>query len=705
MGMKAYAAHILRYLLVSCTYQRLVNAAERHFNFTLGMKQAMQFGENCLDDAFGLHCHPQGAVYIRDGHMYYHNSSGNSGDVGVEMRVPESAVPNVLVMDGFYRAIPTINGQVPGPTIDVEEGDTVVVHFHNTLLNEASTLHFHGMYQRGTPWMDGVSSITQCAVLPTQSFTYRFLAEPAGTHFWHAHHGVQRPEGLFGPLIVRPKSRVESARPQPSVQRPVCDKEHLMTLSTYKHMYTAEFFTQRDVGGFFPEGPEAKQFVWGRDVSGKLESEVAEDAMLINGMGRQKHDQANSGINLTVYEAVEAETHCFRVMAGQEGKSLRVSIDQHPLIAYASDGHDFDPEVVESIIVHAGETFDFAVLGAAGGGNYWVRAESLEVNSPVQNYNNTALAILRYPGSPEADPATSGGGTFRSQCTAESRCTVLNCPFPAYPPASYTDCLQVDQLANADADDIVPDSNVEEHFLNFVFEPAINNRRFVDPGAPPLTQPEDAKIVECPDDCDTRVFPHQPCECTHYRTIPYNRTVQIVAMNLGIGAFGMHPVHLHGHSFHVLKVGYPPIHNDTGAVCVWPEGTAHPSCLTTDDIQSGNGTGFATASWTGGVPPSDLNLLNPIRKDTVVIPPGGYAVLRFRTDNPGWWHLHCHMAHHLMSGLGMLINAAPEMQGMFPPPAGFPKCHSLTDSTRLAKDVSDSQLKWQAMSRKAELLV
>lgn len=158
----------------------------------------------------------------------------------------------------------------------------------------------------------------------------------------------------------------------------------------------------------------------------------------------------------------------------------------------------------------------------------------------------------------------------------------------------------------------------------------------------------------------------------------------------------MHPLHLHGHSFHVLKIGYPPSHNDTGAVCRWPKGTDHPVCLSTKDIRSAEGTGFARASWRAGTPPQ-LNFDRPVRKDTVIVPPGGYVVLRFRSDNPGWWHLHCHMSHHLMSGLGMFIKEAPELHSQLPPPQGFPRCKSMPDSAELAAGVVESRLKWHSL--------
>jgi FtsP/CotA-like multicopper oxidase with cupredoxin domain len=49
----------------------------------------------------------------------------------------------------------------------------VVVHVTNDLVNEATTLHWHGMEMRGTPHMDGVGGISQCPINPGETFTYR----------------------------------------------------------------------------------------------------------------------------------------------------------------------------------------------------------------------------------------------------------------------------------------------------------------------------------------------------------------------------------------------------------------------------------------------------------------------------------------------------------------------------------------------------
>jgi FtsP/CotA-like multicopper oxidase with cupredoxin domain len=98
-----------------------------------------------------------------------------------------------------------VNGLYPGPTVDVFEGDQVEITVVNHLGSAATTIHWHGQGQRGTPFMDGTRSVSQAGILPGQNFTYRFTAGPAGTQYWHGHMDtVQSAKGIKGPLIVRP---------------------------------------------------------------------------------------------------------------------------------------------------------------------------------------------------------------------------------------------------------------------------------------------------------------------------------------------------------------------------------------------------------------------------------------------------------------------------------------------------------------------
>ncbi|GHO81767.1 hypothetical protein KSD_95380 [Ktedonobacter sp. SOSP1-85] len=102
----------------------------------------------------------------------------------------------------------TYNGTAPGPTLRVRQGDLVVVKLVNTL-PEGVTIHWHGV--RVPNVADGVAGITQNAVKPGQSYTYRFLATDPGTYWYHSHEqsDEQVARGLFGMLIVDPAQPTE----------------------------------------------------------------------------------------------------------------------------------------------------------------------------------------------------------------------------------------------------------------------------------------------------------------------------------------------------------------------------------------------------------------------------------------------------------------------------------------------------------------
>ena len=97
--------------------------------------------------------------------------------------IKDHQLKDVFTADGIHRYVYTINNQFPGPSIVVYEGQQVVVKVTNDLLQEGTTIHWHGMSQRRTNYMDGAGSVTQCPINPGETFTYRFLAIPAGTHW------------------------------------------------------------------------------------------------------------------------------------------------------------------------------------------------------------------------------------------------------------------------------------------------------------------------------------------------------------------------------------------------------------------------------------------------------------------------------------------------------------------------------------------
>ena len=130
-----------------------------------------------------------------------------------ELRKFEMSIEEVEVdvAPGFSAKVWGFNGQVPGPLYHVDEGDDVEVTVHNfTTLNH--TVHWHGVYQTNSWQSDGVPHVTQHPIEPGDSYTYRFVADKAGTLWYHCHVNVSEHVGLrgmWGPLIVAPAEPTE----------------------------------------------------------------------------------------------------------------------------------------------------------------------------------------------------------------------------------------------------------------------------------------------------------------------------------------------------------------------------------------------------------------------------------------------------------------------------------------------------------------
>ena len=96
------------------------------------------------------------------------------------------------------------NGQSPGPTIEVVEGDRVRIFVTNRL-PEHTSIHWHG--QRLPNGMDGVGGLTQPQIPPGKTFVYEFVARRPGTFMYHPHADemVQMAMGMMGFLVVHPR--------------------------------------------------------------------------------------------------------------------------------------------------------------------------------------------------------------------------------------------------------------------------------------------------------------------------------------------------------------------------------------------------------------------------------------------------------------------------------------------------------------------
>lgn len=108
------------------------------------------------------------------------------------------------VTPGETHAAMAYNGQIPGPTIRCTEGERIRVVLTNDL-KESTAIHWHGQMVPND--QDGVPFVTQEPIAPGATFSYEFVAKPAGSHMYHSHanSAEQVGKGLLGPLLVMPK--------------------------------------------------------------------------------------------------------------------------------------------------------------------------------------------------------------------------------------------------------------------------------------------------------------------------------------------------------------------------------------------------------------------------------------------------------------------------------------------------------------------
>ena len=124
------------------------------------------------------------------------NPDPNILEINLEARITE-----LEIIDGITTPVWTYGGSLPGPLIKAKVGDTVIIHFKNSL-PEPTTIHWHGL--RVPNQMDGVPGVTQPPIETDGEFRYEFTVDDAGTYWYHPHvnSAAQVGWGLYGPIVV-----------------------------------------------------------------------------------------------------------------------------------------------------------------------------------------------------------------------------------------------------------------------------------------------------------------------------------------------------------------------------------------------------------------------------------------------------------------------------------------------------------------------
>ncbi|XP_047316445.1 laccase-4-like [Impatiens glandulifera] len=516
------------------------------------------------------------------------------------------------------KPIVTVNGKFPGPTIYAREDDTVLIKVVNHVKYNVS-IHWHGIRQLRTGWADGPAYITQCPIQPGQSYVYNFtITGQRGTLLWHAHILWLRAT-VHGALVILPKLGVPYPFPKPQ-------REVVVVLAEWWKSDTEDVINEATKSGLAPN---------------------VSDAHTINGHpGPTSSCVKHGGFNLNVEGG---KTYLLRIINAGLNEELFFKIAGHKLTVVEVDATYVKPFKIDSIVIAPGQTTNVLLTTDQGSGKYMMAASTF-MDAPIAVDNLTATATLHYTGTLATSPTTlttppPKNATSIANNFIDSLKALNSIKYPAKVPKNtvdhsllFTVGLGINPCPTCKAGNgsrvvasinnvtfVMPTiSLLQAHFFNIK---GIFTTDF--PGNPPnvfnYTGPGPTNL--------------QTTNGTKVYRLSYNDTVQVVLQDTGIIAQENHPVHLHGFNFFVV----------------------------------GKGLG----NYNSSKDPTKFNLVDPVERNTVSVPSGGWVAIRFQADNPGVWFMHCHLEVHTTWGLKMAFlvdNGKGPNESILSPPKDLPKC-------------------------------
>ncbi|KAM6492586.1 laccase, multicopper oxidase [Amanita muscaria] len=290
-------------------------------------------------------------------------------------------VNKVISPDGFNRSAVLAGGtaataNVPGSLIVGTKNGlfriNVINSLDNTTMLTTTSIHWHGLFQSGTSWADGPVGVTQCPIVPGNSFLYQFsVPDQAGTFWYHSHHSTQYCDGLRGPFVIYDPN-------DPLLSLYDIDNEStVITLADWYH-------TPAPSAGLVPTA----------------------DATLINGLGRYANGPSSP---LAVINVQPNKRYRMRLVPISCDPNYTFSIDNHTMTVIEADGVSTNQVAVNAIQIFAGQRYSFVLTTNQPVNNYWIRANPNVGTTGFANGLNSA--ILRYAGAPLADPTTNQSTT------------------------------------------------------------------------------------------------------------------------------------------------------------------------------------------------------------------------------------------------------------------------------------------------------
>ncbi|KAJ1959409.1 ferroxidase fet3 [Dipsacomyces acuminosporus] len=457
----------------------------------------------------------------------------------------------------------TVNGQFPIPPVYANIGDTLVLNVRNSL-DVPTSIHAHGILQRGTNYYDGVTMTTECGIAPGSNFTYYIPLNQAGSFWLHSHNREQLFDGLRAPLIVKTNEPYQY------------DDEFTLAFEDWWPMTFDEFLnTVQVTTHVIPLDPPPR--------------------LLVNGLpaSQSKPLQFKPG-----------KTYRIRLISMLSLPHVEFSIDGHTMQVIEVDGVYTKQKPVNVVRLSSGQRVSVLVTAKS---------------TAKLNYNYFATMMAEFlPTVPGVLPITYNSTVvYDPKAPLQAASAVPSEPFDDLSLENFS-YFGSDSLGNLlQPQPLTPNRSL---FLGahtglsqqYVPYDSYNYVTYAPPKVP--------SILSAMTTGSRALNPIVYGPQTNAQVLSYGEAIELVVTS---SAMFPHAHHLHGHVFQIVERGY--INDTTGALS------------------------RTIPTWG----------YNPVQRDTIYIPQGEYAVIRFKANNPGTWLFHCHFSLHMGMGMNMLFVEAP----------------------------------------------
>ena len=411
-----------------------------------------------------------------------------------------------LNYDGIDRLALAINGQVPGPLLECNWGDTISVTVTNQMSDNATTIHWHGINQRGSNDQDGVPGITECAIAPGSTRTYTFKATQYGTGWYHSHVYSQLGDGIRGPLVIH----------GPATSNYDVDAGTVMIDDLFgtgsAPMTVAE--TNARIAHFGPGG------TWNYMLNG---------ANVFPDLSKGKH---------ALWKGKSGQKYLFRLINSASQNMFSVHFDNHKMTVISTDFNAIVPYETEWLNIGIGQRYSVIVEMNQPSAGYFLRAVT-QTGCPSGCANNglgNANGIFAYDDADLTLPTSTVGNKTAADfaiCADEPLASLVpHLKMSAGSQEAFTKSVSTIP-AGAVANVATLDDGVV--FRWFINNGAINVN---------FTQPTLQSIASGSD--------YNSIVSNYITLSSKNEWVYFVIQNQ---FFASHPMHLHGHDMSVLGQG------------------------------------------------------------------------------------------------------------------------------------------------------